>query len=546
MRKTYIIALLFVGMLAFSPIQAQAATIAELQAQINALMAQLAALQSQVAGEQTTNDSCLNLTYNLYFGSTDTQTNGEVSKLQAFLGGEVTGYFGPATEQLVKEWQAAHGIVSSGTADTTGYGAVGPQTREAIRGSSCGDTQVEQGDSGQNIVVEPVDTDADASGKYATYTVTFDVEAIDTTWYIPATAALSGDAAGLLFSVQGGPTLGASIASLVQSSADKSGNYFVVREGETEEFTLTVTLAPAAVGEYSIALTRINMEESASVPTNSVSVKGRDGFETDGVFLEASAPVGVSGTITDGTFTTATPTITGTASGTPTVGFSIDNGDKVYGSGSFAVVDGKWSHKVTTILANGTYTVRLYADNVELDQTTITINGPVSGTANSRTYATNQPPLTGRAIGANTVAVTIINTNDRTVYQSQGIPVIDGRWSHKVTAILPNSTYSVWLSANDIKLYKATIIIDVSVFGAINSRTYATENPPLTGVARGTSEVRVVIMRDGTIVHEGKNIAVTDDRWSHKVYTDLANGTYTTYLYAGNVQIATGTITIAQ
>ncbi len=45
---------------------------------------------------------------------------------------KVTGYFGPATEEAVKSYQARNGIVSSGTPFTTGYGRVGPSTRKHI------------------------------------------------------------------------------------------------------------------------------------------------------------------------------------------------------------------------------------------------------------------------------------------------------------------------------------------------------------------------------------------------------------------------------
>jgi peptidoglycan hydrolase-like protein with peptidoglycan-binding domain len=49
---------------------------------------------------------------------------------------DVTGYFGPLTQAAVEEWQSDHGIVSSGSAATTGWGIVGPRTRAAM-GLSC-------------------------------------------------------------------------------------------------------------------------------------------------------------------------------------------------------------------------------------------------------------------------------------------------------------------------------------------------------------------------------------------------------------------------
>ena len=64
----------------------------------------------------------------------------EVKTLQEFFArspdiypeGLVTGYFGPLTEVAVKRFQVKYGIVSSGTAATTGYGLVGPRTRAKL------------------------------------------------------------------------------------------------------------------------------------------------------------------------------------------------------------------------------------------------------------------------------------------------------------------------------------------------------------------------------------------------------------------------------
>jgi Putative peptidoglycan binding domain len=79
---------------------------------------------------------CPVLSHNLLPGSSGT----DVRSLQRFLTwaysnffqAYVTGYFGPITESAVKQWQREHGIVSSGTPVSTGWGAVGPRTRAAI------------------------------------------------------------------------------------------------------------------------------------------------------------------------------------------------------------------------------------------------------------------------------------------------------------------------------------------------------------------------------------------------------------------------------
>lgn len=66
--------------------------------------------------------------------------NSDVTNLQAFFAdnssiypeGLVTGYFGSLTRAAVRRFQAFYGIVSSGTAATTGYGRVGPSTLAKI------------------------------------------------------------------------------------------------------------------------------------------------------------------------------------------------------------------------------------------------------------------------------------------------------------------------------------------------------------------------------------------------------------------------------
>ncbi len=76
------------------------------------------------------------ITTTLDFG----ETNSDVSNLQTFFKdnsaiypeGLVTGYFGGLTRTAVQQFQTSQNIVSGGSAATTGYGRVGPSTRDAI------------------------------------------------------------------------------------------------------------------------------------------------------------------------------------------------------------------------------------------------------------------------------------------------------------------------------------------------------------------------------------------------------------------------------
>ena len=99
---------------------------------------QLGSAAVSVGQTTTTDKSCLLITHNLFLDTTDGTTGGDVTKLQNFLiasgymQGSATGYFGPATQAGVQAYQAANGIVSSGTPDTTGYGYVGAKTRSVL------------------------------------------------------------------------------------------------------------------------------------------------------------------------------------------------------------------------------------------------------------------------------------------------------------------------------------------------------------------------------------------------------------------------------
>lgn len=53
-------------------------------------------------------------------------------KEHSYFEGNPTGFFGSITEDAVKSFQSAQGIVSSGSPASTGYGVVGPRTRSAV------------------------------------------------------------------------------------------------------------------------------------------------------------------------------------------------------------------------------------------------------------------------------------------------------------------------------------------------------------------------------------------------------------------------------
>lgn len=121
-----------------APVFASADTLSDLRARIQALLSQVQQLRSQSTSSPTATAgtaSCPKLSHALSRGS----RGDEVTKLQNFLVSQgllgpesVTGFFGPATQKAVQQWQASNGVVSSGSPSTTGYGSVGPRTRSAL------------------------------------------------------------------------------------------------------------------------------------------------------------------------------------------------------------------------------------------------------------------------------------------------------------------------------------------------------------------------------------------------------------------------------
>lgn len=120
-----IIALMLVGITTPIP-HAQAATNAELQAQIQVLLAQIVSLQSQLAGNPS---QCPVILSDLTIG----RSGADVTQLQTFLISKgftipagATGYFGSQTQQALARFQAAHSI-------SPASGNFGPITRGKIQ-----------------------------------------------------------------------------------------------------------------------------------------------------------------------------------------------------------------------------------------------------------------------------------------------------------------------------------------------------------------------------------------------------------------------------
>ncbi len=146
--------------------QAASLTTGQIDAVLNLLTAfgvstsTIATVQSTLEGATVSTSTpavqqngCATISGNLGEGD----DNGDVSNLQRFLdrhstvypNGLITGYFGSLTEKAIEHFQEDHGIVATGTPETTGFGFLGPRTREEISREMEQDCQGENAQGGE-------------------------------------------------------------------------------------------------------------------------------------------------------------------------------------------------------------------------------------------------------------------------------------------------------------------------------------------------------------------------------------------------------------
>lgn len=352
MRKS--IYVLF-GMLLFISItaQASAASLTNTQtASILGLLRSFGADQSVIdsvaialGGSSTPSANCVTISRVLTLGS----SGQDVTNLQRYLVSEgyltasPTGYYGFYTAQAVGKLQTTLGIVSS--LSDSAYGFVGPKTRSAI---ACSSAVSDQGrtDATSDVSTQNGQTSTgDSSTKYAL----IDQGSLQQTkgdgFYVSGTANT--------------PSVG-----LVISRGDKlygSGMYPVAQGRWSIQVTGNqATNAPFTDGTYKVEIYDGN---SNLLTSGALVIKLGNATES------SVSPVQSYWAVIDSTSLSQTVgsgfSISGTTNA-PSVGLSIGNGDKIYGSANYPVVQGRWSIPILEPIANGTYTVSIYSNNVLL------------------------------------------------------------------------------------------------------------------------------------------------------------------------------------
>ena len=166
--------------------------------------------------------------------------------------------------ELQIEFRKADGVLYSegqtvqGTTTSTGWAAEGADdlVGTQLTGSAVGEIHTLRV---EGVILEPGTTDADTQGDTdatGIFEINFDVTAFEGDFYIAEHATTTGVSTlgGVDFSVEG-PAAVTSASGVLASTADEDiVGVFTVREGQTETFTLTVTVDASTTGQHRVLL----------------------------------------------------------------------------------------------------------------------------------------------------------------------------------------------------------------------------------------------------------------------------------------------------
>jgi peptidoglycan hydrolase-like protein with peptidoglycan-binding domain len=181
---------------------------------------------------------------------------------------------------------------------STDIDAEGDRTGDAaeVTGSVRGNEMTVTTDAGINLggrtnTATVYATGHDISSSYGTYSIKFDVTATGDDVYVPRTIAVNDSAsttAGVNIALLNDAFSGSSSAVLTSTAKTYSNDFFVVREGDTKTFTVTLVLEPDAAGYYSAGIDFVQF--SPSSPSLSALQKlevdqNKSQFRTDPLYI---------------------------------------------------------------------------------------------------------------------------------------------------------------------------------------------------------------------------------------------------------------------
>lgn len=137
--------------------------------------------------------------------------------------------------------------------------------------------------------VSKANTDSTTADDEGVYTIEFEVTAFEDDLYIDDTATRgtveSNTGLNFLLTVGGTATTAGTAVATVDSSAELDGGRYLVEEGSTETFTLTVEFDPNVTGSYKLRLYSVNFNDTnADADTQQLALPEED-FETSSLTI---------------------------------------------------------------------------------------------------------------------------------------------------------------------------------------------------------------------------------------------------------------------
>lgn len=207
-------------------------------------------------------------------------------------GDRVTAELQVRFKALVSEGRTIQGSVSAANANNIvaeGADDLDNTSPDQLTGSATGETHTlrSQGLVAEIVSVDETKTAGDSnSNDIGDYEITFDLSAFEDTFYVSATTS-----AVFSYHVEdgNGATVATGTTSAVSSSATiESSTGYRIDEGDSEQFTLTVTLNPDVDGYYRVELDSVTYGTSAASPYGSSHTAAPDeDFETGNLYLNA-------------------------------------------------------------------------------------------------------------------------------------------------------------------------------------------------------------------------------------------------------------------
>lgn len=340
-----------------------------------------------------TKSSCVDLKYNLSYGSKDVKTNGEVSDLQEFLSSknylriDPTGYFGAATLAAVKSFQIDKNI---GRYSTPGFGNVGPKSRAKIKEITCGTGTI----TGTDNTTTTTTTNVGSTKSSCTYSSSTGMERLANEYQTYTKDSCLATCVLIRDNVFGQTDSGTC------TFKDARGNNFVapISGGASANFVTTASSAPST--------------------TPTATIDANSGSSTGGI------------------------TIFGTATGVSFVGLAIGGtyGDKIYANPYIPVVNGQYRKVLSVtelLLTPGTLTIQIYNGNTLLTQKLINISTsattttvtPTATAYHSSYSSTEGLSILGTANNTTNFGVVVLGPSGNKIWGSGTIQVANGSWS---------------------------------------------------------------------------------------------------------------------